>query len=67
MTLEQKDDLLLRRLPPDDWAAIVDLARSGLRVGTIRGSLKRLLDAGTIERRWDGNERFGRYIYRVKQ
>jgi hypothetical protein len=64
MTLEQKDTAVLNLLQCDSWTAIIDL-RSRLRIGTIRGALRRLLAAGKAERRWDGNERFGRFLYRA--
>jgi len=46
------------------WDSIVSLLLwTGLRVGTLRNSLKRLCEAGLVHRAWDGNERFGRYVY----
>ena len=43
--------------------AIVDLARNGWRIGTIRNALARLLQVQWVERQWDGNARYGRYVY----
>ena len=49
----------------DEWTGIVDLiTRHGGRYGTFRASANRLVEAGELERVWDGNERFGRYVYR---
>lgn len=42
---------------------IMDLCRYGARVGTIRNALTRLLKAQLVKRSWDGNERYGRYVY----
>jgi hypothetical protein len=46
-----------------DGVAIIDLARRGWRIGTIRNSLKRLREQGHVNRVWDGNGRYGRYLY----
>jgi DNA-binding transcriptional ArsR family regulator len=47
-----------------DWDSISRLCqKTGLRVGTLRASLRRLCEAGLVHRAWDGNERFGRYVY----
>jgi hypothetical protein len=47
-----------------DWDSISYLwQKTGLRVGTLRNSLWRLCESGLADRRWDGNERFGRYVY----
>ena len=35
-------------------------------VGAVRNALKRLLAANEITREWDGNQRYGRYIYKLK-
>lgn len=67
MTLDQKDEAVLNELDFDAWTAIADIIRHGWRIGTVRASLKRLLDDGTIQRRWHGNQRFGRYLYRIVQ
>ena len=67
MTLDQKDEAVLDLLEFGDWTAIADIIRHGWRIGTVRASLKRLLDEGTIERRWHGNARFGRHVYRIAQ
>lgn len=56
------DNLILNRLS-DEGTAINDLIMTGIRLGTARASLKRLLDAKAVRRRWHGNERFGRFVY----
>ena len=43
--------------------SIMDLCRFGGRIGTYKNSLRRLLEQKAIQRRWDGNQRFGRYVY----
>ena len=43
--------------------AIVDFTRRGWRVGTIRSALARLLQEQQVTREWDGNIRYGRYVY----
>ncbi|HYA42386.1 MAG TPA: hypothetical protein VEF34_13855 [Syntrophobacteraceae bacterium] len=71
------DAEVLRNLPVTDksgpWDSHVDISdwnsishlwqKTGLRVGTLRNSLKRLCEAGKVHRAWDGNERYGRYVY----
>lgn len=64
--LDEIDGLVFQHLPMDGWVAIRDLVEDGfLRLGTVRGALKRLLAEGSVTRRWDGNGRFGRYLYRA--
>ena len=47
-----------------DWDSISKLReKTGLRLGTLRASLRRLCEVGLVYRAWDGNERFGRYVY----
>jgi DNA-binding transcriptional ArsR family regulator len=47
-----------------DWDSISKLReKTGLRLGTLRASLRRLCEAGLVHRAWDGNERFARYVY----
>jgi predicted transcriptional regulator len=46
--------------------ALVDFERWGVRHGSARNAVSRLLKAGLIERKWAGNERFGRYLYTKK-
>lgn len=51
----------------EKWASVTDLLRwSGLRIGTVRNSIRRLMAREQITRYWDGNERYGRWIYAVK-
>ena len=45
---------------------VVDLQRWGFSHITLRDSLSRLLRAELIERRWVGNERYGRFLYNRK-
>jgi predicted transcriptional regulator len=62
------DDEVLRRLSSEEWESIDDLQRwTGFRTGTLRNSLRRLCEEGLAERRWDGNARFGRYVYSVRE
>jgi predicted transcriptional regulator len=46
--------------------ALVDFERWGIRHGTARNAVGRLLKAGLVERKWEGNQRFGRYLYTKK-
>lgn len=39
------------------------MVRASLRHGTVVAALKRLMAQGLVQRVWDGNMRFGRYIY----
>jgi predicted transcriptional regulator len=59
-----KDNAVLGIVLPNDWRSVNDVTQWGGRVGSIRASMRRLLTDGLIERRWDGNERYGRYLYR---
>lgn len=45
--------------------AIAESHHYGMRPGTVRASLKRLMEAGKVKRRWDGNPMYGRYLYHV--
>jgi hypothetical protein len=48
----------------DEPVAIKDLfLRWGGCLGTYRNAVGRLYDQGLLECRWDGNQRFGRYLY----
>jgi len=44
--------------------AIVDLT-FGRNYRTIRAAVERLYKSGVLEREWDGNQRFGRYLYSI--
>jgi hypothetical protein len=59
------DNAVFESLHGDENQPIIDLMRRGLREGTVRASLKRLLAEKRIVRKWDGNERYGRYVYRI--
>src|SRR5258708_2278084 len=50
-----------------DYVSIMRLSERGFRVGTLRGSLQRLLADGYVERRWSGNQRFGKFEYRIRE
>ena len=65
---QQRDDAVYYLLN-DDWQSVDEIVLSGhgVSLGTVRASLKRLLEDGLIERKWDGNERYGRYLYREVQ
>jgi predicted transcriptional regulator len=60
---DEADRIVLEYLSEDEGTGIVDMIRCGLKQGTIRASLKRLVESGSAKRKWDGNERFGRYLY----
>jgi DNA-binding transcriptional ArsR family regulator len=66
MKVNQANEVILNHLG-SDWKSIEDLVRraSPIRYGTVRGALKRLLAAKSVERSWDGNMRYGRYVYRI--
>ena len=58
------DAEVLHRLSTEEWESIDSLQRcTGFRTGTLRNSLRRLCEDGLAKRKWDGNERFGRYVY----
>lgn len=61
----QIDQVVLSSLPNEKSRAvgIVDFYPLGARIGTVRAALKRLVSSGEVERAWDGNERYGRYVY----
>jgi hypothetical protein len=50
-----------------DYVSIMTLSKRGFRVGTLRGSLQRLLTGGYVERRWSGCARFGKFEYRIRE
>jgi hypothetical protein len=60
---DEADRIVLEYLSEEEGTAIVDMIRCGLKQGTIRASLKRLVESSSAKRMWDGNERFGRYLY----
>jgi DNA-binding Lrp family transcriptional regulator len=63
------DREVLSLLPTErhEAIAIVDLVRnSRFKLGTVRNTLKRLLEQGAIDGIWDGNERYGRLLYFAK-
>jgi hypothetical protein len=64
----ERDDAIFDRVGEDRSSAvsIEEIVRCGLRVGTVRSSLKRLMEQGLVERVWRGNQRFGRYLYFLK-
>lgn len=62
--LENQRDKAVAWQLNDDWQSIFDIVRRGFRVGTVRASLKRLEQDGIVQKRWDGNSRYGRYIYK---
>jgi predicted transcriptional regulator len=54
----------LRHLSPTGRESIASLQQwTRLGMGTLRNSLRRLCEAGLAERMWNGNQRFGRYVY----
>jgi hypothetical protein len=62
---DEVDRVILHHIG-DEPTGVVDLQRWGFSHVTLRDSLARLLKAELIERRWIGNERFGRYLYSRK-
>jgi DNA-binding Lrp family transcriptional regulator len=63
---DEIDRAVLSMLPSEEPMAmgIVDIcSRYRLWPGTVRNALKRLFDGGKVQRVWDGNQRFGRYLY----
>lgn len=62
---DEIDQLVLNYIN-EEPVALVDLERWGIRHGTARNAISRLLKAGLVERKWEGNERFGRYLYTKK-
>jgi hypothetical protein len=65
MRTDEIDRAVLCQVPneKEDGIGIVDFVAAGFRPGTVRAALSRLLADGTVQRKWDGNERFGRYLY----
>jgi hypothetical protein len=65
MRHEQLLNQLLSELPSDGWIAVVDLYHRGYRYRhrTLGRALRELVRRGVAVRRWDGNSRFGRYVY----
>ncbi len=62
VTIDQIDNAVLGMIG-DAPRAIVDLVGQGGSPGTIRNAPARLLKAQLVKRQWDGNERYGRYVY----
>jgi DNA-binding transcriptional ArsR family regulator len=58
---DRVDEAILARIGKEPLA-IADLVH-GRNYSTVRASIKRLYEAGYLEREWDGNQRFGRYLY----
>jgi hypothetical protein len=58
------DHALLGWIPSDfPGVSVVDIIRQGFRTGTVRNAIARLQAAGLIKAKWDGNARYGRYLY----
>ena len=55
----ERDDAIFDRVGEDRSSAvsIEEIVRCGLRVSTVRSSLKRLMEQGLVERVWRGNQR----------
>ncbi len=62
---DQIDESVFSRLPEDDYASINELCGFGFRRGTVSSSLRRLVEEGSVIRKWDGNQRYGRFLYKV--
>ena len=64
---DEKDQLVFDEISNcgEAGAGVAFLVNAGIRPGTVRSSLKRLLTEGSVTRQWDGNGRFGRYLYRA--
>jgi predicted transcriptional regulator len=64
---EGTDEYFRYQLNFEEWKSIVEIgANSRCGRDTIQRSLNRMMEAGEVERRWRGNERFGCYEYRRK-
>lgn len=55
------DEAVLSRIGSEP-VAICDLTHGG-NFRTVRAAVERLFKAGRLDRTWDGNQRFGRYLY----
>jgi hypothetical protein len=64
---DEIDEEVLNALPGEDYVSIMKLSEQWFRVGTLRGSLRRLIADGYLERRWNGNLRFGKFEYRIRE
>jgi DNA-binding MarR family transcriptional regulator len=54
----------LRHRAGGDGISVNDLTvNAGLRRGTVTAALKRLEGEKLVQRIWDGNKRFGRFLY----
>jgi len=62
-----QDHEVLNLLSTETSISILKLSELGFRVGTIRGSLQRLVSKGNVSRQWVGNGRFGCYEYRRRE
>jgi len=62
---DEIDGLVLNVIPKNpETISIRELTeRWSFRLGTVRGSLERLFKDGYVLRKWDGNQRFGKYLY----
>jgi hypothetical protein len=69
MKTEEHDEAVLDVIwqqSSEEYMPIVDMLRiGGFKHGTVRGALSRLLAAHRVDRKWNGNQRFGRYVYRA--
>jgi len=59
----ERDKYVMGLLDYKNWRAIADITGNGLRIGSARLSLQPLMDAKQVTRQWDGNERYGRFVY----
>lgn len=60
------DERVLRAIPTQEtqeYVPIIELCNCGFRYNTLRNALARLVRVRAVRRKWDGNQRFGRYIY----
>ena len=69
MQIDDANQLVWNNLSFTEGASISDILEGWggpIRIGTVRSALKRLLATGEVTRKWDGNARFGRYLYKAK-
>lgn len=62
---EQKDDAVFALVGEDrsSGVSLNDMVKFGIPRGTAEAAVKRLMANGKVDSVYDGNERFGRFLY----
>ena len=61
---KQTNESVFNMIPRNGAVSVLEIARWGLKPSAVKNALRQLLAKGFVARSWDGNQRFGRYLYR---